>query len=338
MGSQARSSVGPRLLRPMVVLLGVVVGSAIGYRLIEGWTFLDSLYMSVMTVGTVGFGEVHPLSAEGRLFTIVVIVVGLATLWYALSSLVSVVVEGQLTRDWERRRMERRLDRMSGHQILCGFGRVGRQIGEELRREGREVVVVDASPTVVTEATALGLLTVLGNATEDDALLSAGIARAAGLITAVASDADNVFVTLSARALRVDLPIVARANFDGVIPKLRRAGATQVVSPYASAGRQMARLALRPATVDFIETLLRGTNAELLLEDVRVAAGSPLVGLSIAEARLRLPSALLVAVRREGQMLAPLPLDLILRTDDVLAAVGRAEDLKQLEGASLASN
>ncbi len=290
---------GPRLARPLVSL--VVVVGAVGYWLIEGWPVLDALYMAVTTVGSVGFGEVYPLSTAGRLFTIGLIAVGLATLWYSLSDLVGLMVEGQLTRQWERRRMERRRERLGGHQIVCGFGRVGRQIAEELKRDGQPVVVVDLSPVALEAAARAGLQTADGNATEDETLVAAGIERAAGLITAVATDADNVFVTLSARALRPSMPIVARANHDDAIPKLRRAAATQVVSPYSMAGRQMTRLALRPATVDFVETLLRGADTELLLEDVRVAGGSSLVGVAVAEARRRAPEALLLAVQREGQ-------------------------------------
>jgi voltage-gated potassium channel len=211
---------------------------------------------------------------------------------------------------------------------------VGRQIAEELRREGRSVVVIDSDPVALAEAARADLKVVAGNAAEDATLLEAGIERAAGLIAAVGADVDNLFVTLSARALRADLPIVARANHDDAIPKLRRAGATQVVSPYATAGRQMARLVLRPATVDFIETLMRGANAELLLEDVRVADGSPLVGLTIAEARQRLPNTLLLAVQRAGEMITPPASELTLQAGDVIAAVGREEELRQLERAS----
>ena len=203
-----------------------------------------------------------------------------------------------------------------------------------MKREGRPVEVIDTDEAALREAAWDGLLTVAGNATEDETLLRAGIERAGGLITAVATDADNVFVTLSARALRPDLPIVARANNDGAVAKLRRAGATQVVSPYAMAGRQMARLALRPATVDFVETLLRGEDGELLLEDVRVAPGSALVGVPITAARERaLGGATLLAVQRDGRTLAPPPGDLALRSGDVIAAVGSAAQLRTLERA-----
>jgi voltage-gated potassium channel len=165
-------------------------------------------------------------------------------------------------------------------------------------------------------------------------LRRAGIDRACGLITAVATDADNVFVTLSARALRPELPIVARANHDDVIPKLRRAGATQVVSPYSMAGQQMAFLAARPATVDFVDTLLRGVNADLIVEDVRIEAGSPLIGGHISDARRTFAKgAVFLAVQRNGEVMAPPPIDLTFEPGDVIAAVGKAEQLRALETA-----
>jgi voltage-gated potassium channel len=229
--------------------------------------------------------------------------------------------------------MEQRIGRTDGHHVLCGFGRVGRGIAEQLRRDGREVVVVDRDGAALAEAAAAGMATVAGDATTDEALLRAGIGRAAGLITAVANDADNVFVALSARALRPDLPIVARANGEEAAPKLRRAGATHIVSPYDMAGRQMARLALRPATVAFVETLFRGEGGPLL-EEVRLSPGSPLVERPVAEARRLLPDLVLVAVHRGADTLVPPPADLVLQAGDVLAAVGEPGLLERLERAS----
>ena len=259
------------------------------------------------------------------MFTIGVVVLGFAQIWYILSVLVGLAVEGVLRGVWERRRLARRTSEARDHFLVCSYGGVGRQIAAELKRKGRPIEVIDTDEAALREATRDGLLYGAGSATEDETLLRAGIERAGGLITAVATDADNVFVTLSARALRPGLPIVARADNDGAVAKLRRAGATRVVSPYAMAGRQMARLALRPATVDFVETLLRGDDGELLLEDVLVAPGSALVGVAIAEARERaLGGATLPAMRRDGRTLAPPP-------GDLPAAVGRAAQLRTIE-------
>jgi voltage-gated potassium channel len=193
------------------------------------------------------------------------------------------------------------------------------------------VVDIDASAVATFPRP---VLFVEGNATEDATLHRAGIAHAAGLITAVATDADNVFVTLSARALRPDMPIVARANHDNVSPKLRRAGATQVVSPYAMAGQQMAILAAKPASVDFVDTLLRGVNADLVLEDVRVKTGSQLVGIPLSDARRQYAKgAVFLAIQRDGRVHAPPPIELDLAANDVVAVVGTTEQLRAFEEA-----
>ena len=327
-----RDHLGRRLGAPLLALLIVVVAGTLGYVLIEGFPVADALYMAVTTITTVGFGEIRPLSTAGRLFTIGLIVVGVSCLWYGLSVLVGAIVEGHLGQRWEGRRMERRIEQTRDHQIVCGYGRVGRQIAAALRREGRQVVVVDVHQAPLAQANQDDLPTVHGDATEDDTLRRAGIDRAAGLVTAVGSDADNVFVTLSARALRADLTIVARANEEGAAPKLRRAGATHVVSPYGMAGRQMARLALRPSSVAFVETLFSGDNTDLLLEDLQIAPGSLLAGLDVATATARhAGGAILLAVQRNGHLLAPPAPDLTLHPGDTLAVVGNQNRLRALE-------
>lgn len=233
--------------------------------------------------------------------------------------------------------MERQVTSLRGHQIVCGFGRVGRQTAETLRGLGRAVVIVDWDSVALENAKASHFPRIEGNATEDETLARAGIERAAGLVTALGSDADNVFVTLSTRAQNAALPIVARANETGAVAKLIRAGATQVVSPYDMAGRQMARLALRPGTVHFVEDLFRGTVGGLLVEDVRIEAGSPLDGLAIGEVRERVPHALFLAIRRGEETLAPPPPNLRLAGGDLVAAVGAEPDLRRLEGDSQAA-
>ncbi len=325
---------GWRLGGPLLALVMTLATGTLGYVLIEGWSVEDAFYMAVTTLATVGYGEIHPLSRVGRIFTSGLILLGVGAIFYAFSSVTGFVFEGQLTQRWERRRMERRVGQVGDHFILCGYGRMGRQIARDLLREGVGFVVTDVNQASLDVAANDGLLVVYGNATEDDVLRRAGIERARGLITAVANDSDNIFVTLSARALRPDLPIVARANYDDAVHKLRRAGATQVVSPYSMAGQQMALLAVRPSTVDFVETLLRGAGGDLLLEDVRIAPASPLVERSIGEARRRFAAgATLLAIQRDGQMLAPPPEDLTVRAGDVIAAVGTGSQLRTLEHA-----
>ncbi len=323
-----------RFLGPFLALSATVGGGTLGYMVLEGWPLNDAFYMTMITIGTVGFGEVQPLSTAGRNFTSLLIVVGIFCFSYTISVFTGLVVEGQLTHHWERRRMERRVGKLVDHYIICGYGRVGRQVADDFKRERCQFVVIDVNQPSLEQATADGLLVIYGNATEDEVLRRAGLDRARGLITAVANDADNIFVTLSARALRPDMPIVARANYEDAVRKLRLAGATRVVSPYTMAGQQMAMLAVRPAAVDFVETLLRGAGGDLLLEDVRVAPGSSLVNVSIATARTRFAGgATLAAIQRAGQLLAPPPDDLCLQPDDVLAIVGTDAQLRALERA-----
>jgi voltage-gated potassium channel len=320
--SRRRPALRRRLVLALLAFPTLVAVGTLGYMAIEGWSFSDALFMAATTITTVGFGEVRPLTERGRLFTILLLLVGLIAVWYALSVLVSVVLEGELGLRWEERRMERQVSQVRDHHIIAGVGRVGRQTALALRDLGHRVVAIDADLAAVSDAIASGFLVVEGDATEDATLVRAGIDRAAGLITTLGSDADNVFVTLSARALNVTLPIVARANEASAMPKLIRAGATKVVSPYDMAGRQLARLALRPGTVDFVEDLFKGPSGALVVEDVHVDRGSPLVGMSIREVHEQMPHAVFIAVRHDGQILSPPAPDFRLTSGDEIAAVG----------------
>jgi voltage-gated potassium channel len=226
--------------------------------------------------------------------------------------------------------MEHQVHHLRDHHIVAGFGRVGRQTAQALRRLGHQVVVVDESPDAVRDAITADFLVVVGNATDDETLLSAGVERAAGLITALGSDADNVYVTLSSRALNPVLPIVARANSEGVLSKLTRAGATQVVSPYATTGRQLAQSVVRTRTTGEIVGSGSETSATLIVEALPLAPTSPLVGMTMQMLHERLPQPILLAVLRDGQTLAPPPPDLTLASGDELVAVGTESNLRLL--------
>jgi voltage-gated potassium channel len=300
---------------------------------IEGWSLNDSAYMMIITLATIGYGEVRPLTGVGRIFTSVLILVGVAGLSYAFTTVMGTFFEGHLTRQWERRRMERRVEALNEHYILCGYGRVGRQIANELIREGEPFVVVDTDQRSLDLATAAGLPVVNGSAAEDDILRAAGIERARGLISAVNSDADNIFITISARALRPDLSIVARVTQEGSVPKLRRAGANHVVSPYAIAGQQMAMLAARSATVSLMDAA--GHDADdLAVVEVRIDTDSTLAGLRLAGARERVAHGLtILGLRRDGRMHAPPPEDLVLRPGDIFAVCGTRDQIRTIENA-----
>jgi voltage-gated potassium channel len=324
-----------QLRGPVVVLMLVLTIGTAGYVGIEGWPVLDALYMTVTTIATVGFGEIHPLSPVGRLFTIGLIFSGVGGALYTLTAIVQYVFEGHLGRTWERRRMQQRIDRLDGHFILCGYGRVGRQVARDFRGSGTDFVVIDVNQDSLDRAEGDGHLCVRGDATSDETLRAAGIDRARGLVTCMNDDADNIFVTLSGRTLRSDLFIVARGNNEDARPKLERAGADRVVSPYSFAGRQMAMLAVRPTAVEFVETVLHGADVELLLEDVSVAERSPLVGCTIEELQKEVaPGVVVLAIGRGGRLLTQPPPETDIRRGDELVAFGTPDQLKALEGAA----
>jgi voltage-gated potassium channel len=318
---------------PLTAVATVVSAGVVGYMAIEGWGFFEALYMVLTTVTTVGYGEILPLSPPGRAFTMVLIVMGVGTMLYTLSTMFHYAVQGELTRHVGRRRMQARIEQLRQHVVLCGYGRVGRQIAAEFRREEVSFVVVDVNESSLATAADDGCLWVPGNASSDDVLLAAGVKHARALIAAVDSDVDNVYVTLSARGLNPNLYIVARASREDAEPKLRRAGADRVISPYQIGGRRMAMLALRPIAIDFVDTIMHDPSTDLLLEELEVRAGSPLVGKSLEAAReAEAAGAIVLAVKRDSQLIPNPPGDLVVRAGDQLVVMGTPSDLRAIEG------
>jgi len=313
----------------LVVCLGVV-----GYMTIEGWSFFDALYMSVVTLSTVGFEEVHDLSTAGRAFSIFLIVTGTGVMLYTLTTVVQYLLEGHLVSIWGRRRMKERISKLKDHVILCGYGLVGREVARVFRSEGTPFVVIEKEPAVVALAAEHEYLCLEGNATSDDMLVEAGIQRARALVTALGSDADNVYVTLSARQMRSDLFIVARAVTEESEPKLRRAGANRTMSPYSIGGRRLAMLTLRPVVVDFVDTTMRGRGGEdLILENVRLTAGSPVAGATVQDSKQLCQGATILAVqKRNGNLLTNPPAQTVLEIGDQLVVIGTRDQLRGLEG------
>ena len=262
-----------RIARAVVLLAGVILIGTLGYMVFERWSFFDSLYMTVITMGSIGFEEVRDLSnnPSGRVWTMVLILAGVGTVAYAVSSLVQMLVEGTVTGYFRRRRMEKMIDRLSGHYLVCGFGRVGREVAAEFRAEDIPFVVIDQQEAVIRECEELGYLALLGNAADDDVLATAGVSRARGLVAAVDSDADNVFVVLSARQANPKLHIVARTDSDESANKLKTAGADRTLSPYAVGGRRLARLAVHPSVVDYLDIVShREQGLDFRLEELQI--------------------------------------------------------------------
>lgn len=324
-----------RRINPRNVLLlfaGLLLAGTLGYMATEGWSPFDAFYMTITTLATVGGGEVTPLSTAGRIFTTIYIIVGVGTTLYVLTALVVFVVEGHLGEEWGRRRMERDIAGLRDHFIICGYGRVGREIVREFGREGIRSVVIDINQDSLAQARTDGQLTITGTPATDDVLQRARIDTARGLIAAMDNDAENIYVTLSARVLRPDLYVVARANQPDSEPKLERAGANRVISPYRVGGRQMALLALRPLSVDLVDTVLQGLNMELILEDIEVKPGSTLIGLTVADLRRTyLPEALILALKRGDQVFFSPQDTLEIHRDDVFAVIGTPAQLQVLE-------
>jgi voltage-gated potassium channel len=239
------------------------------------WNLVDSLFMVLTTVTTVGYEEVHPLGQGGRVFTMTVIVLGVGTMLYTLGILAETLIEGHLGRYARMRGMERRIAGLTDHFIVCGYGRMGTRVAQEFRQLDTPFVVVESNLEPLERLRASDLLYVEGDAASDDALLRAGILRAKGLVTAVDSDERNVFITLTARSLNPALLIVARSSYQDSTEKLRRAGANQVVSPYLMGAHRMAALAVRPVAVDVLDTVLHGENIDLVIEELLVESPGP---------------------------------------------------------------
>jgi voltage-gated potassium channel len=325
---------GPRLAVALLVSV-VVVGTA-GYVIIEGWNPWDAFYMTITTVSTVGYREIHELSRAGQVFTSVLIVVGVGTAFYTFSLLIAALVDGSLHRRLGERRRARMLDDLTDHFILCGYGRIGRIIAEAFDRERVPYVVIDRDPELVHAVLEKGGLGVAADASREEVLRRVGIERARGLIAALGSDAENVYTILSARGLRPELFIVGRADSDDAGRKLLRAGASRVIAPYKIGAVQIAQTAIRPAVVDFVELATSSENLELAMEQVRIGEGSSLAARTIVEANLRQRFGVIVVgiQRTDGRMEFNPPPDATMRSGDQLVVLGRPESLKELEAAA----
>lgn len=282
----------------LILVLVVVSAGILGYSIIEGWTLLDALYMTVITLATIGFQEVHPLSNAGRGFTIILVMVGVGVVAYVVNNGIRAIVEGEFQNILGRRKLEKRLAAIRDHFIVCGYGRMGKIVCKELQADGTPFVVIEKGPLEVDADN--DMIIVHGDATNDECLGKAGIERAKGLISVLSSDAQNLYVVLSARGLNPNLLIVARAGEDGSEQKLVRAGADRVVSPYHIGGLRVAHSVLKPAVVDFLEYVTSSGNLELQMEEIVVEEGSALENKTILEIEAgRELGVVVVAVKRK---------------------------------------
>lgn len=313
----------------------VAVGTS-GYHFLEGMTILDALYMTVITLSTVGFGEVHPLSPLGRLFTIGLILFGVSAVAWAASSMVEVFFSEQLRHAFWRHRMEGMINQLSNHYIICGYGRMGRQISAELTRRSLAFVVIERNTDVVEGLRADNILHIQGDATSDHTLLAAGVGRARGLATALTGDADNALVVISAKGLNPTIQVVARASNGETEEKLLRAGADRVVTPYTIGGQRMALSMLQPAVNEFLNSVVFDAEKHTELGELEVRESSGFVGRTLRDSHLREQwGAIVVAIKKtEGELILSPGADTLLHHGDRIILVANSQSLRQLQRAS----
>jgi voltage-gated potassium channel len=321
-----------QIIRPIIVIIFVISFGTIGYSIIERWNPFDSLYMTIITLTTVGYGEVHPLSKAGKFFTIILILSGVGAMLYALGSGAKTLIEGELREILGRKKVSKIIEGIRNHYIICGYGRMGKIISKEMSSHGAHFVVIEKSAEVLAIVDK-DILAIQGDSTQDAILKGAGIEKAQGLISVLSSDADNLYVVLSARGLNPKLRIAARASEEGVEQKLIRAGADNVISPYHIGALRIAHTMLKPAVVDFIEFATKKGNIELQMEEIKVKEDSHIMGLSLDECEMRKElGIIIVAIKRaSGEMEFNPTSASIIKQGDTLIAMGEVSQLKKLE-------
>ena len=326
-----------RLVRRVVFVAGLLVLTliigTIGFCLIEGYSVFDAFYMTLITITTVGYEELRPLSRAGRIFNSFLILFGVSAMFFSVGAVTQTIIEMELQDPFRRRRNRRMIDKLQNHFIVCGFGRVGRHAAQELRRSGAPFLVMDRSEDRVEQAIHAGMLAVLADSTHDESLLEAGVARARGLISALATDADNLFVILSAKNINPNLTVVTRAAEEEAEGKLRRAGADTVFAPYSVAGLRLAQALLRPQVAQFIDFTTRNMGLNVAIEQVQVASNTEFVGKSLRDMQIRRDLGIIVLAisKSDGAMVFNPPAETEIRAGDFLIVMGEPPNLQALE-------
>ena len=320
-----------RVREGAIVLTAVFAIAVVGYRYIGGMNWVDALWIVVITVSTVGYGEVSAFDPELQLFTIGVILFGMTASFYTFGGLIQLMFEGELERVIGRRRMAKEIQHLHDHIVICGYGRIGQHLAGELKIHKRPIVVIDKDPRAVTEARSLGILAVEGDATEEEVLRSLHVETASTLVAGLPSDAESVFITLTARNLNRDIQIIARAEFRSTERKLRQAGADKVVLPTVIGARQMVRMITRPSTADLIEMVNESSFTELELEEFLIEPDNRLSGVSVRETEeLRRHKLLVVAVKdADGHLIFSPTAEHRFNEGDTVMLMGHAEDIEQ---------
>ena len=318
-----------RLHASFIVLTAILAIGTFGYVYIEHFSFFDALYMTIITISSVGFSEIHTLSVQGRILTMIIICASISIGAYSMAVIVRGFIEGELQKRFEKNKMEKQIRKLKNHYIVCGFGRIGRIICKELREDDIDFVVIEQDVSAIEQFEKLKYLYLQMDATTEEALLKAGIMNAKGLVTAVRSDANNVFITLTAKGIHPDIYVLSRTSDIKNEDKLKRAGANRVVSPYFIGGRRMAQELKRPAVVDFIDIATRGNKLGLIMEEAVIKQGSELIGKNLIESQLRKDFGIIIVCikKASGEMVFnPMP-DETLDADDILVVLGKNEDV-----------
>jgi len=320
------------LIMGLVSLVLVFAGGVVAYMQIEGWSFLESFYMVLIALSTVGFEEVHPLSDRGMAMTSILIILGVGNFAFLIGSVTQILVEGRIQAVWGRHRVQKTIDKLSDHIIVCGYGRIGGIAAQEILREGIPIVVIENDPELVTSMEDDEVLFIAGDATNDENLIKAGIDRARALITAVSQEASNVYVALMARQMNPDLYIVARADRESHIPRLERAGADRVLLPHVLGGVRMAQSVLRPAVTNFLELTQSKEELDLNMEELFIRPDCALVGKNLVQSQLRqLYNIIVIAIKKaDGQMIFNPSAETVLHAEDTLILVGDKENMTEL--------
>lgn len=321
-----------RLPISFLLLCTIISLGTFGYYYFEDMRIFESLYMTLITISTVGFGEVKPLSPQGRVLTIFIIISGISLLTYTLGQIATIFIEGELRKILGRKKLDRQITKLRNHFIICGYGRIGSIITKELVESGTPLVIIEQHPDLIEQLSSSGILHLSMDATTEEALLTAGLLRAKGLVTAVSSDADNVFIALTARGLNPDVFILARASESANESKLLRAGANKVVSPYVIGGKRMAEMLVKPTVVDFIVHTMMKNELGLSMDEATISPTSSLVGLSLVDSRLRQNFGVIVVAIKQasGNMIFNPSADQILGSGDCIICIGKTADLRRM--------
>lgn len=324
---------GTRIRLALILLAIVVLAGTLGFHAIEGWTWFEGFYMTLTTMTTIGYGEVHPLSHGGRVFNSFLIVTAVVASVFTLGAFSQALLEFEFGKVLGRRRMERELEKLSDHYIVCGAGRVGRTVTRELRARGQTCVVIERDPVRARWAEAEKIPVIVGNASSEENLQKARIDRAKGFIAAVSSDAENLYIILTARGFRPDLKIIARATEEEAISKLLRAGASQVLSPYYFVGHRIVQLLLHPNVLDFIDAAFGTERLDIAVGEVKIPAQSRLVGKKLSDSGIREQANVIVLAVKgaDGKTNFNPPPESVIRADDCLIVIGGDQQLKRLE-------